>query len=669
MSEVDPSDEFIQEEKVSSVVSVNKQANNIATTDTQVDDDDDHQDESATLTSSTVETATTATAASTFATQSHKQNDEKQTEDPLTEKSKPTTSDKQPPSIPLEITTTPAPKLDYASIPSFDKFIDLVHDDHYLPLPVNWHIIVADVAGSTKLIESGRYRDVNTIGVACICAVRNALLKMAPTLRQRHYSQFGQEFPYVFGGDGATLVVAPHQHEAAIHALCAVQRLAQENYDMVLRVGSVTIEQLNQYQEQQQATAVIGSKKKKKTTKFKPLQVQVAKYQIAPGLDIALFRGGGLALADTVIKAGHGQYHYEDLFAQPEESSSEEEDDSSDEDDGSSEEESSDNDEEMVDPYLENSNTSPPDNPNYDYRIQPTVQPNSECNLDGLSCRWKKIPNKHGCVLALLVMHNEDVYSNDFTLKNDDAILDEPETEEDTKKKKKKKSKKKQGPKPSSTVLYKRVLDKLEEVLQPQNTLSSANPIHPDLAEYKTAPEMINDEQRLHKGKKSSFKFWTGRAPEIGLCHLLFRARKLQHAIIDAPAYVQGMRTHADHCKFDDMLRMVIDCTPAQARELESWLASQHEDGKHLFYGTQKSQHTLMTCFLEDTNEGNHIHFVDGDKGGYALAAKTLKMQLGSYALAKRNMANVRLPEKKSKKSTKRVGKTKSHATAMVGGS
>lgn len=43
-----------------------------------------------------------------------------------------------------------------------------------------------------------------------------------------------------------------------------------------------------------------------------------------------------------------------------------------------------------------------------------------------------------------------------------------------------------------------------------------------------------------------------------------------------------------------------------------------------------------MTCLLEDTTEGKHIHFIDGENSGYALAAKQLKIQLGQFAMQKR---------------------------------
>jgi hypothetical protein len=32
-----------------------------------------------------------------------------------------------------------------------------------------------------------------------------------------------------------------------------------------------------------------------------------------------------------------------------------------------------------------------------------------------------------------------------------------------------------------------------------------------------------------------------------------------------------------------------------------------------------------MTCFVSGFGDGQHIHFIDGDDGGYAIAAKALK--------------------------------------------
>ena len=42
-------------------------------------------------------------------------------------------------------------------------------------------------------------------------------------------------------------------------------------------------------------------------------------------------------------------------------------------------------------------------------------------------------------------------------------------------------------------------------------------------------------------------------------------------------------------------------------------------------YGIHESENALMTCFVTKISDGGHIHFIDGDNGGYALAAKQMK--------------------------------------------
>lgn len=45
-------------------------------------------------------------------------------------------------------------------------------------------------------------------------------------------------------------------------------------------------------------------------------------------------------------------------------------------------------------------------------------------------------------------------------------------------------------------------------------------------------------------------------------------------------------------------------------------------------YGLHQSDSALMTCSLFSLEESEHIHFIDGSDGGYALAARQLKQQL-----------------------------------------
>src|SRR5467141_1576678 len=95
----------------------------------------------------------------------------------------------------------------YSSIPVFRGFSSLMDPALYSPLPDDWTIGVADIVESTKAIAEARYKAVNMAGAAVIAAVTNAL--------------DGREFPFVFGGDGASFAVSPSDRARARDALAA----------------------------------------------------------------------------------------------------------------------------------------------------------------------------------------------------------------------------------------------------------------------------------------------------------------------------------------------------------------------------------------------------------------------------------------------------------------
>jgi hypothetical protein len=79
--------------------------------------------------------------------------------------------------------------------------------------------------------------------------------------------------------------------------------------------------------------------------------------------------------------------------------------------------------------------------------------------------------------------------------------------------------------------------------------------------------------------------------------------------------------------KFDDMLRMVVDCSNAQAEQVHQFLEGRFLEGQ-LFYGLHRSDHALMTCLVFSATDNQHLHFIDGAGGGYAYAATQMKSQL-----------------------------------------
>lgn len=91
-------------------------------------------------------------------------------------------------------------------------------------------------------------------------------------------------------------------------------------------------------------------------------------------------------------------------------------------------------------------------------------------------------------------------------------------------------------------------------------------------------------------------------------------------------AYKRSIPAHSDYRKFDDMLRMVLDCRPEEVAALERHLEALRKKGL-LYFGLHGAPAALLTCYVQSTDPGGHIHFVDGSNGGYALAAKQLKAQ------------------------------------------
>jgi DUF3095 family protein len=156
----------------------------------------------------------------------------------------------------------------YGRIPVFRGFSSLMDPALYSPLPDDWTVGVADIVESTKAIAQARYKAVNMAGTAVIAAVTNALE--------------GREFPFVFGGDGASFAVSPDDLERARDALSATAIWVRDDLDLVMRVALVPIAAI----------------------RAQDLDVRVARFGPSPNLSYAMFSGGGLGWAEAAMKRG-----------------------------------------------------------------------------------------------------------------------------------------------------------------------------------------------------------------------------------------------------------------------------------------------------------------------------------------------------------------------------
>jgi hypothetical protein len=88
--------------------------------------------------------------------------------------------------------------------------------------------------------------------------------------------------------------------------------------------------------------------------------------------------------------------------------------------------------------------------------------------------------------------------------------------------------------------------------------------------------------------------------------------------------YVQQVVENSDFRKYDDGLRMILDCTQELERALTERLTAAASRGI-VRYGLHRQDAAMMTCFTPSATRSDHVHFIDGARGGYASAATALK--------------------------------------------
>ena len=92
----------------------------------------------------------------------------------------------------------------------------------------------------------------------------------------------------------------------------------------------------------------------------------------------------------------------------------------------------------------------------------------------------------------------------------------------------------------------------------------------------------------------------------------------------DPVGYKRDTALNADFRKFDDGLKMTLDCDAATLARLTGRLDRAVADGVAR-YGVQEQEEAMMTCIVPSVMQSDHLHFVDGAAGGYTRAAARLK--------------------------------------------
>lgn len=202
-------------------------------------------------------------------------------------------------------------------------------------------------------------------------------------------------------------------------------------------------------------------------------------------------------------------------------------------------------------------------------------------NLEGLSCRWTRMRPKNGRVVSLVILPSKNANANRIE----------------------------------------ELMHLVVELSEKLNRYGHPAPVEgPGVA---WPPEGLSIEAHATHGKGSLFK----RKMQLGLETLLaWIVIKIGAKVgkFDPAHYIRTVSENADFRKFDDGLKMTLDCDEKSIDRLKDVLNKAKGEGL-IRYGLFEQEEALMTCIVPSVYEDNHVHFVDGASGGYAMAAAMMK--------------------------------------------
>lgn len=209
-------------------------------------------------------------------------------------------------------------------------------------------------------------------------------------------------------------------------------------------------------------------------------------------------------------------------------------------------------------------------------------------NLEGLECRWQKIPPDQDEITSYIIKARG----------KDDA---------------------------ENSEIYERCFQKIDDVY---GSLNERNPISEVKLVFKKSWKKLAVEWKIRTWKptlKKKLKYGWKLLFELTTGIYLMK-NKTATKNTDWGRYKSDLIKHVDFRKFSEALRFVASGTSDEREELEQFLEALHKEGK-LFYGVHSSASLIITCYVTNYHR-EHIHFVDGMDGGYAMAAKKMKKQV-----------------------------------------
>jgi hypothetical protein len=155
-----------------------------------------------------------------------------------------------------------------------------------------------------------------------------------------------------------------------------------------------------------------------------------------------------------------------------------------------------------------------------------------------------------------------------------------------------------------------------------ERTPDAGRPVPPGGPPLKWPPQGIDYEARAARGGPLLAR----RSMVLALTLWAYAVMRLGIKVGNfVPAnYIRQVVENSDFRKYDDGLRMILDCTEEIASALSERLAAAAAAGV-VRYGLHRQDAAMMTCFTPSVMRADHVHFIDGARGGYASAATALK--------------------------------------------
>ncbi|MEL7164474.1 MAG: DUF3095 domain-containing protein [Pseudomonadota bacterium] len=211
-------------------------------------------------------------------------------------------------------------------------------------------------------------------------------------------------------------------------------------------------------------------------------------------------------------------------------------------------------------------------------RTVPLAAPGTAPDLTGLSCRWSHMKARQGTILSVLIAPEPDAAQADVA-----AVI--------------------------------------EEVLALVRNLDRGGHPVPDEGPGLQWPRGGATLEAKVPGAGGARTARWKIAVQVAIAFLFLRFN-IKLGGFDPAHYRRVVGMNADFRKFDDGLKMTLDCDAATVEALRAVLERARGVVR---YGLHAQDEAMMTCIVPAIDRDDHVHFIDGAAGGYTQAAVGLK--------------------------------------------